>query len=175
MLRRLNENKVNYVIVGSFAYRTQGLNISYNDIDVMYENNSENTQRLRSALVALNEEFKNFNFGTNTRITIDLGEDQKIDLISGLSPYSYDDLNSDSLIAEAFGVAVKVCSPNKLFMLLQRKIQRLGVGLSSEKRPSSNEDAETKKMQEELNFLRKNVLEARIHPPFINPKENNSF
>jgi hypothetical protein len=96
LLALLNENKVEYLIVGAYALAFYGAPRYTGDIDVFVRPHPENAQRVLDALIDFGFEFSNLavdDFCTPNRV-VQLGVPPvRIDMITSISGVSWEEAN----------------------------------------------------------------------------------
>jgi hypothetical protein len=123
LARALDQERVDYVLVGGVALALHGLVRATEDVDLFVRPSEDNVERLRRALRSVGDD------ADITQITTaDLageyptvrygppGEDFVIDFISRLgSMFSFDDIEADIVTVE--GVPVRVAKPETLYKM----------------------------------------------------------
>jgi hypothetical protein len=173
----LSDNGVDHVIVGSFAYRAQGADCDYDDIDTIYKSTPDNLNRIKATLIQVSGDpwvCDQIDFEEDTCITLVLNEGKKIDMLMKLRSNYYEDVIKDSVVANYFGANLRVCSPVKLLELLKAKCRALGLVFVKENTaqhvplPTDVKLIDKiNKTESQLAFLSKLIPEAGLIPPFV--------
>ena len=121
LLLRLEQNQVEFVIVGGVAATVHGSTYVTYDLDFCYARDTSNLERLAKALGPLNPRLRDapeslpfvwdartLCQGLNFTLTTDLGEVDLLGKISGIGPY--DEVRSTSIDVELFGIQFAVLS-----------------------------------------------------------------
>ena len=116
-IRLLNENKVEYLLVGGYAVILHGYPRYTGDIDFWINPTYENGEKVLSVLDA-------FGFGSLTLVAADfMKEDQiiqlgypplRIDLLTSIAGFSFQTSYPSSVIFEIDGLAIRTISKNHL-------------------------------------------------------------
>lgn len=118
--RVLNENSVQYIMIGGFATRFHGFSRATEDIDLWLADTLENRQRLRKAFKELDygdfEEFETMQFVPGfSSITIAGGIELDImTSMKGLEQYSFEDCLDRASVADLEGIKVPFLHINHL-------------------------------------------------------------
>lgn len=126
-LKLLGENKVECVIVGGVAATVYGSTILTNDLDVCYARNSQNLERLATALKSVNAKLRNappnlpfvldaeaLQRGLNFTLTTDVGSLDLLGEVRGVG--FYEEANLGAIMHEMFGYSFPVLEIGKLIM-----------------------------------------------------------
>jgi hypothetical protein len=121
ILQAMENEKVNYVLVGGFAIILHGMHRHTMDIDVFVENEQENIRKLRKALYSLYhdpdieeityqelKEYPVIRYGTPTGTIIDIMTNQG-------EVIAYDDLEFENV--EIDGQKIKIATPETLLKM----------------------------------------------------------
>lgn len=116
----LNENSVQYVMIGGFATRFHGFNRATEDVDLWLADTPDNRKRLRKAVRDLDygdfEEFETIQFVPGfSSITIAGGIELDImTSVKGLDQYSFEECLNMASVADLEGVKVPFLHINHL-------------------------------------------------------------
>lgn len=117
--KKLNDNKVRYIMIGGFAVNLHGFNRTTADIDIWIENTTENR-------LALGKVLSQYNYNDIDWTTIDfiagwtnfyIGNSISIDIITamkGLEQYTFDECLEMASVAEILDVKVPFLHLNQL-------------------------------------------------------------
>jgi len=124
VLNALQQEEVDYVLIGGFAIVLHGSSRFTEDMDIFIRNTEKNIERLRKALNSVfnddsiseitSQEIQNYaviRYGT--------AEDFYIDIIGNIGEkFSYDDILSEEIIVE--GVKIKIATIESLYKLKEK-------------------------------------------------------
>lgn len=124
VLNALQQEGVDYVLIGGFAIVLHGSSRFTEDMDIFIRNTEKNIERLRKALNSVfnddsiseitSQEIQNYaviRYGT--------AEDFYIDIIGNIGEkFSYDDILSEEIIVE--GVKIKIATIESLYKLKEK-------------------------------------------------------
>lgn len=124
VLNALQQEGVDYVLIGGFAVVLHGSSRFTEDMDIFIRNTEKNIERLRKALNSVfnddsiseitSQEIQNYaviRYGT--------AEDFYIDIIGSIGEkFSYDDILSEEIIVE--GVKIKIATVESLYKLKEK-------------------------------------------------------
>ncbi len=124
VLNALQQEEVDYVLIGGFAIVLHGSSRFTEDMDIFIRNTEKNIERLRKALNSVfnddsiseitSQEIQNYaviRYGT--------AEDFYIDIIGNIGEkFSYDDILSEEIIVE--GVKIKIATIESLYKLQEK-------------------------------------------------------
>ena len=124
VLNALQQEGVDYVLIGGFAIVLHGSSRFTEDMDIFIRNTEKNIERLRKALNSVfnddsiseitSQEIQNYaviRYGT--------AEDFYIDIIGNIGEkFSYDDILSEEIIVE--GVKIKIATIESLYKLKKK-------------------------------------------------------
>jgi hypothetical protein len=126
-LRLLGEYRVECVIVGGVAAAIHGSLLLTNDLDVCYDRDPANLERLANALQSVNARLRNtpaglpfildaetLKRGLNFTVTTNIGDLDLLGEVRGVG--QYDNAQSNSLIVELFGYRFEVLDIGKLIL-----------------------------------------------------------
>lgn len=126
-LKLLAEHEVECVIIGGVAATLYGSTILTNDLDVCYARNSQNLERLATALQSVNAKLRNappdlpfvldaetLRRGLNFTFATDAGSLDLLGEVSGVG--SYDEAFSGAIMYELFGYSFAVLEIQKLIL-----------------------------------------------------------
>jgi len=121
VFNKLQEYKVNYVIVGSFAQYLHSHTVIYNDIDILYETSDENIHKIINIIISITNEDKSkyeiLYYEHRLRTNVVLNDHSSFDFINELRGYDYDKCMQNAQIKQTFGVNSYTCSPEDLEIL----------------------------------------------------------
>ena len=116
-IKLLNDQQVNYLIVGGYAVGFHSRPKFTQDLDIWIENSEENARRVQSVL-------RDFGFGdleitekdlTNPDIVVQLGyAPLRIDLMTGVSGLSFSEAFQEKVKGHYFGIATYFVSVSDL-------------------------------------------------------------
>jgi hypothetical protein len=120
VIKLLDQNKIEYILIGGFAAAVHGSSRLTSDIDIVYKRSSENLQRLAQALKTHRPylrgapeglpfifDEKTLEQGLNFTLTTDIGY---IDLLGEVPGGNYNSILPDTIFVDVFNQ--KVCCVN---------------------------------------------------------------
>ena len=109
--QRLNQEKVEYLLVGGFAMILHGYERATRDIDFLVDPSVENIERIKTALIDLLPEacteIRPQDVMENTVVRM-VGENIIVDLIKEVGPHNYQSVLKDCFFEEIEGIRIPV-------------------------------------------------------------------